>query len=116
MQTPLQITFRHMEPSDALDARIREEVAKLETVYDRITRCHVTVDLPHKHQRQGKHFTIRVELSIPHDTIVIARDPSDDTTSEDPYAAVNEAFDQARRQLQNHVDRMRGDVKRHGAH
>lgn len=113
MQTPLQITFRHMEHSDALDARIREEVDKLETLYDRITRCHVTVDLPHNHQRHGKHFTVRVEVSIPHDTIVIARDPSDDTTAEDPYAAVSEAFDQARRQLQNRVDRIRGDVKRH---
>ena len=116
MQTPLQITFRHMERSDTLDAHIREEVDKLETVYDRITRCHVTVDLPHRHQRHGKHFTVRVELSIPNDTIVIARDPANDTTAEEPYAAVNEAFDLARRQLQSHVDRMRGDVKRHTEH
>lgn len=113
MQTPLQITFRHMDHSDALDTRIREEAAKLETYYDRITSCHVTVDLPHNHQRHGKHFAIRVELHIPGDNIVIARDPAEHSNAEDPYAAVNEAFDQARRQLQDRVKRIRGDVKRH---
>ena len=36
MQIPLQITFRDMEPSAAVEASIREKAAKLDQFYDQI--------------------------------------------------------------------------------
>ena len=44
MQVPLQITFRHMDSSPALEARIRQRAEELEHFFDRITSCHVTVE------------------------------------------------------------------------
>ena len=45
MQIPLQITFRHMERTDALEAKIREKAQKLEQFAEHITSCRVTIDL-----------------------------------------------------------------------
>jgi nucleotide-binding universal stress UspA family protein len=45
MRFPVQITWRDMAPSTAVGTRIREEAAKLEEFYDRITSCRVTVEI-----------------------------------------------------------------------
>ena len=46
MRLPLQITFRQMQPSLALDARIRELVKRLEKFSEHIMRCCVIVEPP----------------------------------------------------------------------
>ena len=76
MQIPLQITFRDMAPSAAIDARIRERVADLERFYDGITRCHVVVHAPHRRQHQGTLFHVRIDLTVPGaELVVITRRP-----------------------------------------
>ncbi len=113
MQTPLQITWRHMDASEALAERIHAESARLETLYDRITSCHVTVDQPHKHQKTGQHYRVGIELHLPGEVIVVGRDPNQHDNFADAYAAVNEAFSEAGRRLQDAVQRLRRNVKRH---
>ena len=61
MQRPLEIRFRQMEPSPAIEARIREKAAALERFCDRITGCRVIVDQEHRHHRQGNLFRVRIE-------------------------------------------------------
>ena len=51
MQVPLQITFRHMEPSNAVEAIIREQCHKLEQFAEHITCCRITIDAPSGHHR-----------------------------------------------------------------
>jgi hypothetical protein len=48
VQIPLRITFRDMEPSDAVEARVRERVDALELLHPRITGCHVVVEAHHR--------------------------------------------------------------------
>ncbi len=95
MQIPLQITMREMDRSEALNATIQEHVAKLEKFNDRITRCRVTVEQLGRHQQQGRHFAVRIDLRVPGREIVASRDHD-----EDVYVALREAFDAARRQLE----------------
>src|SRR5689334_5915496 len=76
MLSPLQITFRHMPPSDAVASRIRAEAAKLNRYYRRITGCQVVVEAPHQHHKRGCAFHIRVELGLPREKIVIRHTPS----------------------------------------
>ncbi len=114
MQSPLQITFRHMDPSAALEARIRQRADELDAVCDRITSAHVTVECPHPRRHyHGKVFEVRVDLVLPGKEIVVAREPAAKHAHEDPYVAVRDAFDAARRQLEDYVRERRGDVKRH---
>ena len=65
MAIPLQISFRDMDPSPAIEARIREKAAKLERFAARLTSCRVTVEARNRHQRQGRLYSIRVDLRAP---------------------------------------------------
>ena len=110
MQIPLQITVRDMEPSEALEARIRSKAQKLEEFFAHIVSCHVVVEMPHRHHQQGKQFNVRIDIGVPGNTIVLNRHQA-----EDVYVALRDAFDAAKRQLQEYSRVMRGDVKTHAA-
>lgn len=111
MQIPVQVTFRDMPPSGAIEAYIRKHAAKLETFSPRITGCHVVLEAPHKHQQTGRHYRVRIDLTVPGSEVVVSRTPEDDTNNEDAYAAVDEVFDRLVRRLEDYVRRQRGDVK-----
>jgi len=109
METPLQIVVRNIAHSDALEARVREDVAKLEAFHPRIISCRVKIEELQKHRRQGRHLRVSIDLRVPGREIVASHDHD-----EDVYVALREAFHSARRQLEDTVRVMRGDVKVHG--
>lgn len=113
MNSTLQITFRGLPQSDALETRIREKAEKLERHYGRITSCHVVVDSPHKHQHKGSPYNVRIDLAVPGAELVINRDPSGKDEHTDVYIAVRDAFKAAERQLENYAAIRRGNVKHH---
>lgn len=113
MQIPLQISFRGMEPSPAVELKVRERVTKLERFSDRITSCRVVVESPHRRHHQGKLFHVRVDLAVPGSELAVSREPAQHHEHEDVYVAIRDAFDAAQRQLEDHTRRHRGDVKAH---
>lgn len=113
MQKPLQINFRHMDPSAAVETRVREEVAKLESFYDGIVGCVVTFESPHQHHRHGKLYLVRIDLTVPGREIVVNHEHHDKHSHEDPYVAIRDAFNAMRRQLQDYVRQQQGQVKVH---
>jgi ribosomal subunit interface protein len=115
MQMPLQITFRNLDTSPAVEGKIRERVAELEQFYNRITSCHVMIEVPTRRHREGSLYHIRVDLKVPGREIVVNRDPSEHHAHEDIYVAVRDCFDAVRRQLEDYVRRQRGDIKAHAA-
>ena len=70
----LNVVFRHMDPSPAVEARIRTHVERLEQIHGRITTGQVVVEAPHRHNRQGRLFTVRLRLSTPGRQVVVADD------------------------------------------
>ena len=129
---PPQITFRGLEVSDALEANIHERVAWLERFYPGIVHCRVLVETPHRHRHDGRHFHIRIDVTVPGcEPIVISHEASlharskdiesealrkeSETESVHRYAlvAVHEAFDVARRRLEDVAREQRGVVKTH---
>ncbi len=106
MHTPLQITFRDVPHSDAMEANIRERAAKLESLFSPIMACHVKVGLPHKHKHQGKNFCVSLDLRVPGAELVVNHHQH-----EDAYVALRDAFDAAKRQLEYHHHKVRGSVK-----
>ena len=113
MQTPVDITFRSMEPSIAVEHAIRSWAARLDRTFDRIERCAVVIETPHRHQRQGKQYRVRIEVTVPDRIIAISHEPGDEAAHDDVYVAIADAFRAARRQLQEHAQIRRGDVKLH---
>lgn len=113
MQMPLQITFKNMDSSPAVEARIQAKAAKLERFFNRIMRCHVVVEAPHRHQRQGELYRVAIDITVPGGEIAVDREHRKDHSHEDVYVAIRDAFDAAARQLEDHARRTRGDVKSH---
>jgi ribosomal subunit interface protein len=110
MKIPLQITFRNMPHSDAIEAKINEKAAKLDRYYDRIMSCRIVVEESQRRQHQGKLFSVHIDITVPGKELAVTREEN-----EDPYVAVRDAFDTAVRRIEEHARRMRGEVKTHEA-
>jgi cold shock CspA family protein len=119
MQASLQIAFHNLEGSDSIRGLIEEKVAWLERFYDRITGCRVVVEAPHKHHRNGNQYQVCIDLTVPGGEIVVNREPSaaqqqqQRTELRDLPVVIRDAFDAARRKLEEHVRRTRREVKSH---
>jgi ribosome-associated translation inhibitor RaiA len=113
MLLPVQVTFRDMPSSAGLREYVRNRAAKLDSFYERITACRVVVEAFHRHHHHGKRFHVRIDLTVPGGELVVGRNTPDRLTHEDPYACLDEAFDDALRVIQDWSRRRRGDVKHH---
>ena len=129
MAYPLQISYRDVSPSEALEELVREEATKLEHFYNRIVGCHVIIE--HAHRRGGAPFQVRIVLSVPGEDILVNKLPDIkstlvgneqerihksadvDAVYKDAALAVRSAFKKATRQLLDYVRRRGSDAKRH---
>jgi ribosome-associated translation inhibitor RaiA len=109
---PVKITFRHMETSAAVEARVHELTAHLGVFSDRILSCRVVVDSPHRHHHQGKVFAVKVQLALPGEDVVVDMERPQRDGHDDVYVVLRDAFDAAKRQLQQRMSSLRGDEKK----
>lgn len=124
MQVAPQIRFRGMDPSPAVEAAIADRLDALARFHGRITACSVVVEAPHRHQHKGKIYQVRIVLKLPGHEIQAGHTHELDHAHEDVYVAVRDAFDAARRQLEDivrgdsphrvktHAERLQGKVDR----
>ncbi|NIR29983.1 MAG: HPF/RaiA family ribosome-associated protein [Gammaproteobacteria bacterium] len=115
MRLPLEITFRNMQQSPAIESRIREKASKLEEFCEDIMGCRVAVEAPHRNHNKGNLYHIRIDLTVPDGELVVSRGPGQQHAHEDVYVAIRDAFNAAKRQVQDYMRRRRGHVKRHDA-
>ncbi len=115
MKLPLQIVFRNMEPSAAIEAAVRERADKLDLFYEHIMSCRVVIELHHRHHHQGNIYHVRVDVKVPEAEIVASREPAEHHAHEDVYVAIRDAFNAVRRRLEDYIRRRRGEVKEHEA-
>ena len=100
-----------MPSSEAIETHIVEKAGKLERFYEKITNCRVIVEAPHRRHHKGKLYHVRVDITVPGDELVVKREPPQHASHEDIYVAIRDAFDAARRELQDYARRRRGQVK-----
>ncbi|MCT8973262.1 ribosome hibernation-promoting factor, HPF/YfiA family [Microbaculum marinisediminis] len=115
METPVEIAFRNMDPSEFVEKRVRERVGRLEQFYDRITSCHVQIEAPHKHHTKGNLYEIRIEVRVPGTELTVNNKPGNVHAHEDIYVAIRDAFDAMERQLKKWKQKANADVKVHDA-
>jgi ribosomal subunit interface protein len=102
-----------MQSSPAVEARVHEHVERLERFHDRITGCHVVIEAPPAHRNKGAPFDVRIDLTVPGGEIAVRSERAEHEEHADVYVALRDAFDSARRLLQDYARERRGDVKRH---
>jgi ribosomal subunit interface protein len=107
MQTAVQITVRGMEHSAALDEHIRTKAAKLEQYLSPVISCRVVVEAPHKRHHQGRHYVVRLDITVPGHEIVVNQEHD-----EEVYVALRDAFDAAKRQLEDYAHIRRGETRK----
>jgi len=106
MMLPIQVTTRHVTLTATDEAMINEEARGLERFAERIVSCRVVVEAPHRRQRTGTEFNVRIDLGLPQGELAVTKQSSDNLRT-----AVQRAFEAARRRMQDHVRELRGDVK-----
>ena len=102
MGLPLQITFRHLDHSPALESRIRSLVARLEKFEARITHCHVIITAPPRHHRHGASYDLHIDIALPNYVIAVRHARSGAAAHEDPFVALRDAFRAVRRKLEDY--------------
>ena len=107
METPLQITWRGLGRSPAIETAIFDATKKLEKVHRRIVSCRVVVEQPDHHKRHGRQFGVRLDVRVPGAEVAI-----DFERDEDVYVALRDAFADARRKL---AERRKARVARNKA-
>ena len=110
MPATLQISFRNMDPTAWAEALVRSRVEELDHVSDRVSACRVVLDASHRRHRQGRQYQVHIELAVPNGPIAVTRDAGENHAHEDLKLAIRDAFDAARRQLQDHTRRMEGNA------
>lgn len=110
MKQPLDIRFIGLSPSDALEAAVRRRAARLDRFRPDLMACRVTVELVDKHRHQGRHYAVRIDLTLPGQELAVNR-----VQHEDAYVAVRDAFDDLRRQVQEGLRRLQAHPQHHRA-
>lgn len=110
---PVQVTFRDMPPSPAVEAAIREKSVTFERFANRITNCRVVVEAPHQRRRKGKLYQVRIDLGLVGGALVVGREGPMNHAHEDIYVAIRDSFRAATRMLEEHERKRRGTVKTH---
>lgn len=101
MQHPLQISARDLALSPVARALVERLAGKLETFYDRITSCHVVIEVAQRYSAGGPiAHNVRLDLAVPGEEIVVRRQPHRELET-----AIQNAFDVAGRRLQDYVRR-----------
>ena len=105
--------YHNIKKSEVLEKKIREKVKNLEKFFDHIISCRVVVDIPHKHKIKGNVYSIKIEIHVPNDEIVVTRSNELDKIHKFPTVMIKDAFSAAKRQLEDYARIVRRDVKKH---
>lgn len=111
MKVPLQLVFRNMRGSEFIRRSVVEKVKWLETFSSQIMSCRVSIEKPHKHHRKGNLYHVRIDLRLPGDQILMSRTPDQHHVFQDVYVCIHDAFDRARREIEEYERKRRREVK-----
>jgi ribosomal subunit interface protein len=117
MRIPLELTFRNMPHSNAIEAAVHERVAKLERFFPRIISCRIVVEeVARRDKARALVYRVRVDVRVPGRELVGDKAPPPQRFHEDVYIALRDAFDAVVRELEDFARRERGEVKCHEEH
>jgi len=96
----LQISYADIQKTEALDALIQKEFARLEHFFERIVSCRVRLDQPNK--RHGAPYTVHIDIGVPGEILVI------EESGQTLERAIHDAFHTASRRVHEYAERVRG--------
>jgi ribosomal subunit interface protein len=108
MQVPVEIIYRNVDKSEALETRIREKIAKLNSKFERMISCRVVVEKANHQQNSGNSYSVHIDVTMPGGELVVSEHSGKDRLMDEKvYAAMNSAFSAIERQLERFKERTR---------
>lgn len=95
-----QVTYRDMDPSQALNAIIDKRLQKLARYSTNIQHSRVVIESPHNHKHKGKEFRATIDIEVKGSPITISQN---DTSV---HVAIRDAFNIAERKLKSHAEQL----------
>lgn len=116
MEIPMEVSFRGVERTHAIEKLIAEQAQKLEQVHDHIMSVRVSVEKPQEHLSSGSPYRVRIIARVPPGHDLVAARLEGEGDMHDPLdKVVREAFHALWRQVKEIAQRQRGDMKKHPA-
>jgi cold shock CspA family protein/ribosome-associated translation inhibitor RaiA len=114
MDVPLEVSVRGAQANwEEVEGEVRRRLDKLGKLSAGITRMRVVVDSPHRRHKEGIHYSVHIEISVPGKNIVVNRERHQRASHEDLRVCMRDAFDAIRRQIEDHERIRHGVVKSH---
>jgi cold shock CspA family protein/ribosome-associated translation inhibitor RaiA len=112
MKVGLEVTYRDVEKSDAIETLINEKIAKLERLCNYISSCHIAVEKIHDNPSHGSPYRVRIDMTVPPGHELVADiNPSERNQYVRLDTVIRDAFSTAERQLKELVSRQRESEK-----
>jgi ribosomal subunit interface protein len=110
MQIEPEIAFHNIESSESVESVIRDHIARLERIYDRMTTCRVRVDQRNQNASRTIPPVVHIEISVPGGgDIVVAHEAEHlqrKFQAPELQNAINEAFRIAELRLSKYKDKL----------
>lgn len=114
MQIPPNISYRNVEKTEALDALVHDQLAKLDEVCGHIMGCHIAIEKTHTHPDQGSPYRVRLDITVPpRHELAVTKSPDEGIQYISLETVIRDAFEAMRKQLVELVDRQQERVKHH---
>lgn len=111
MPATLHISAHNHELTEVEEERIRAMLTRLERFYDRLIACRVVVDVPNRRSTGAPiAWLVRLSLTVPGGELIVNHQAKE--TFRD---ALDDTFEAARRQLEDHAREIRGATKSRAA-
>ena len=101
MKPAVDVLYRDLDYSPALNETITKKLEKLNRFSDQIMHSRVVLDAPHNHKHKGKQFRASIEIDIKGHPIAVTQD------NESIHVAVRDAFNSAERKVKQITARQR---------
>lgn len=107
MSVPVQVTYRGVHHLPDLEELANAKLEKIHAISHHITHCHLTLEVPHRHQHSGQSWEVHIELAIPGHTFVVKRESTLKRTPDSIKNLVREAFKATQREVSDYQERRR---------
>lgn len=107
MKPAVDVIYRDLDASAALNEVISKKLEKLSRFSDQIIHSRVVLDTPHNHKHKGKQYRASIELDLKGHPIAVTQD------DESIHVAVRDAFMSAERKLKQLVAKQRSVRQAH---
>ena len=112
MRVPVEITYRNVTKSDAIEKLIYEKVDKLNDFHDNIVSCRISIDQHKESKSSGNRYHVGIGVRVPPGKELVVRQKSaEEGSNEFLRTVITEAFKTITRQLKKLKQKQRGIVK-----